>query len=117
MGLKPRPDRPTLIWDRELYILEVGVQSKSMEKEDLAIKNMVKNHQLAKAISDASWGELIRQLAYKCQWYGRELVKIDRWFPSSKRCGNCGYMKEAETQIAMFGNPCAFAPGCMSTSC
>ncbi|WP_445300133.1 RNA-guided endonuclease TnpB family protein [Microcoleus sp. D3_18_C4] len=62
--------------------------------EDLAIKNMVKNHKLALAISDASWGELIRQLSYKCQWYGREFVKIDRWFPSSKRCGNCGHIVE-----------------------
>jgi len=60
--------------------------------EDLAVKNMVKNHKLALAISDASWGELIRQLAYKCEWYGRELIKIDRWFPSSKRCGNCGHI-------------------------
>jgi putative transposase len=60
--------------------------------EDLAIKNMVKNHKLALAISDASWGELIRQLTYKCEWYGRELIKIDRWFPSSKRCGNCGHI-------------------------
>jgi putative transposase len=60
--------------------------------EDLAIKNMVKNHKLANAISDASWGELTRQLTYKCQWYGRELVKIDRYFPSSKRCGNCGHI-------------------------
>lgn len=60
--------------------------------EDLAIKNMVKNHKLALAISDASWGELIRQLAYKCEWYGRELIKIDRWFPSSKRCANCGHI-------------------------
>jgi putative transposase len=60
--------------------------------EDLAIKNLVKNHQLANAISDASWGELVRQLTYKCQWYGRELLVIDRWFPSSKRCGNCGHI-------------------------
>ena len=60
--------------------------------EDLGVKNMVKNHKLALAISDASWGELIRQLAYKCEWYGRELIKIDRWFPSSKRCGNCGHI-------------------------
>lgn len=62
--------------------------------EDLAIKNMVKNHNLAAAISDASWGECTRQLTYKCQWYGRELVKIDRYFPSSKRCGNCGHIAE-----------------------
>jgi putative transposase len=60
--------------------------------ENLAIKNMVKNHKLALAISDASWGELTRQLTYKCQWYGRELVEIDRYFPSSKRCGNCGHI-------------------------
>jgi putative transposase len=45
---------------------------------------------LAQSISDASWGEL----AYKCEWYGRELIKIDRWFPSSKRCGNCGHIVE-----------------------
>jgi putative transposase len=67
-------------------------ENQTIVVEDLAIKNMVKNHKLANSISDASWGELIRQLAYKCQWYGRELVKIDRWFPSSKRCGNCGHI-------------------------
>ena len=53
-----------------------------------------KRDKLAQSISDASWGELIRQLAYKCEWYGRELIKIDRWFPSSKRCGNCGHIVE-----------------------
>jgi putative transposase len=67
-------------------------ENQTIVVEDLAIKNMVKNHKLALAISDASWGELIRQLAYKCQWYGRELIKIDRWFPSSKRCGSCGHI-------------------------
>jgi putative transposase len=60
--------------------------------EDLAVKNMVKNPKLARSISDAAWGELVRQLEYKCEWYGRTLVKIDRWFPSSKRCGNCGHI-------------------------
>ncbi len=69
-------------------------ENQTIVVEDLAIKNMVKNHKLANSISDASWGELVRQLAYKCQWYGRELVKIDRWFPSSKRCGNCGHIIE-----------------------
>jgi putative transposase len=67
-------------------------ENQTIVVEDLAIKNMVKNHKLALAISDASWGELIRQLAYKCECYGRELIKIDRWFPSSKRCGNCGHI-------------------------
>jgi len=60
--------------------------------EDLSVKNMVKNHKLALAISDASWSELVRQLEYKCDWYGRTFVKIDRWFPSSKRCGHCGHI-------------------------
>lgn len=60
--------------------------------EDLSVKNMVKNPKLALHINDASWGELIRQLEYKCNWYGRTFIKIDRWFPSSKRCGNCGHV-------------------------
>jgi putative transposase len=59
--------------------------------ETLNVKGMMQNHKLAQAISDASWGELVRQLEYKVNWYGRTLVKIDRWFPSSKRCSHCGH--------------------------
>ncbi|MCS6960238.1 MAG: RNA-guided endonuclease TnpB family protein [Pseudanabaenaceae cyanobacterium SKYGB_i_bin29] len=62
--------------------------------EDLAVRNMIQNHKLACSISDAGWGELVRQLQYKCEWYGRQLVKIDRWFPSSKQCSNCGHIAE-----------------------
>ncbi len=62
--------------------------------EDLAIRNMVKNHKLARSISDAAWGEMFRQLEYKCDWYGRTLVKIDRFFPSSKRCHHCGFVMD-----------------------
>ena len=69
-------------------------ENQTIAIEDLAVKNMVKNPKLALAISDASWGELVRQLEYKCDWYGRTLIKIDRWFPSSKRCGNCGHIIE-----------------------
>lgn len=69
-------------------------ENQTIAVEDLAVKNMVKNHSLALSISDASWGELVRQLEYKCEWYGRELVKIDRWFPSSKRCSHCGHIVE-----------------------
>jgi putative transposase len=69
-------------------------ENQTIAVEDLAVKNMVKNHKLAFAISDASWGELVRQLEYKCDWYGRTFVKIDRWFPSSKRCGHCGHVVE-----------------------
>lgn len=54
--------------------------------ETLAVKNMMKNHALAGAIADVGWGEIIRQLGYKGEWYGTALVKVDRWFPSSKRC-------------------------------
>ena len=60
--------------------------------EDLGVRNMVKNRKLARSISDAAWGEMFRQLEYKCEWYGRELVKIDRFYPSSKRCNQCGFV-------------------------
>jgi putative transposase len=62
--------------------------------ESLAVKNMVKNHCLAKSISDVGWGEFVRQLEYKAAWSGRILVKIDRWYPSSKRCFECGHVLE-----------------------
>jgi putative transposase len=58
--------------------------------EDLAVRNMVRNRRLARAISDCGWGEFRRQLAYKCERYGRRLVVIDRWYPSSKTCSVCG---------------------------
>ncbi len=60
--------------------------------ESLRVKNMVRNHSLAKHISDAGWGELVRQLEYKATWYGRTFVAIDRWYPSSKRCSHCGHV-------------------------
>ena len=60
--------------------------------EDLAVRNMVRNHKLARSLSDAAWGEFFRQLEYKCDWYGKKLVKIDRFFPSSKRCNHCGFV-------------------------
>jgi putative transposase len=62
--------------------------------EDLCVRNMVRNRKLARSISDAAWGEMFRQLEYKCEWYGRELVKIDRFFPSSKRCHHCGFVMD-----------------------
>jgi putative transposase len=61
--------------------------------EDLTVRNMVKNHKLARAISDASWRELRTMLEYKTAWYGRELVAVDRFFPSSKLCGACGAIR------------------------
>src|SRR3989440_7550626 len=65
--------------------------------ESLQVKNMVQNHKLAKAISDVGWSEFVRQLAYKAEWYGRTLIKIDTWYPSSKRCFDCGHMLNSLT--------------------
>ena len=62
--------------------------------ENLAVKNMIKNPKLAKHIADASWGEFTRQLEYKSGWAGRTYVEIGRFFPSSKRCSCCGFVKE-----------------------
>ena len=62
--------------------------------EDLNVKGMVKNHHLAKAVSDASWGTFVTMLEYKAKWYGKELVKIGRFYPSSKTCHHCGHVKE-----------------------
>ncbi len=63
--------------------------------ESLQVKNMVKNHRLAKAISDVGWSEFVSQLEYKAAWYGRNLVKIDKWYPSSKRCFDCGHLLDS----------------------
>lgn len=63
--------------------------------EDLNIAGMVKSRSLARVISDAGWRMLLTMLAYKCAWYGRELVRVDRFFPSSKTCHACGVVVES----------------------
>ncbi len=62
--------------------------------EDLAVRNMVKNHSLARAISDAAWHQFREFLTYKAQWYGREVIVVDRWFPSSRLCSACTAIAE-----------------------
>ena len=60
--------------------------------EDLSVSGMIRNRHLARVISGCGWGEFRRQLAYKCERYGRRLVVIDRWYPSSKTCSACGHL-------------------------
>jgi len=60
--------------------------------ESLVVKNMIKNRHLARSISDVGWSEFVSQLEYKAAWYGRTLIKIDKWYPSSKRCFDCGHL-------------------------
>lgn len=59
--------------------------------ESLNVKDMVRNHHLAKSVSDASWSEFVRQLSYKCEWHGKTLSKVDTFYPSSQLCHVCGY--------------------------
>ncbi|SNS48098.1 transposase, IS605 OrfB family, central region [Actinomadura mexicana] len=69
-------------------------ENRTVVIEDLTVGNLLKNRTLARATSDAAWREPHCLLEYKCDWYGRDLVVIDRWFPSSKLCGTCGTVRE-----------------------
>ena len=82
--------------------------------EDLNVKGMVKNHKLAKAISDSSWSTFTTMLAYKAEWYGKTLVKIDRWYPSSKTCSGCNHLlAKAELPLSLRSWDC---PSCLQTN-
>lgn len=69
--------------------------------EDLQVKNMVKNHKLAKSISDVSWSEFTRQLQYKSDWHGRYIQKVDKFYPSSQTCSVCGYINKDTKNLSV----------------
>ncbi|MDN3399137.1 IS200/IS605 family element RNA-guided endonuclease TnpB [Psychrobacter sp. APC 3426] len=82
--------------------------------EDLNVKGMVKNRKLSKAISDRSWSAFTIMLAYKADWYGKEVVKVDRWYPSSKTCSGCGHLlTKAELPLQVRSWNC---PSCLQSN-
>ncbi|NEN92769.1 MAG: IS200/IS605 family element transposase accessory protein TnpB, partial [Okeania sp. SIO3H1] len=73
--------------------------------EDLNVRGMLANHKLAKSIADQGFYEFRRQLKYKCQWYGCNLVVVDRFFPSSKTCSNCGHVQDMPLHLRTYDCP------------
>ena len=69
--------------------------------EDLNIKGMMKNHRLAEAISECNWSQFVTMLQYKCDWHGKQLIKIDRFYPSSQMCSECGYINKSVKNLSI----------------
>ena len=88
---------------------EIISENQVIVSEDLQIKNMVKNHHLAKSISDVSWYELTRQLGYKAEWNGRKYIKINTFYASSQLCSVCGYQNTEIKDLSIREWLC---PGC-----
>ena len=80
--------------------------------ENLKVKNMIKNHKMARAISDASWSKFVEFLTYKCEWYGKQLVKVDTFFPSSQTCSYCGFKNPEVKNLEIRKWTC---PSCQTT--
>ena len=79
--------------------------------EDLNVNGMLRNHHVAKSISDASWGSFVSMLTYKADWNGKKIVKIDRYFPSSQTCNVCGYVNKEIKDLSVRDWEC---PNCHS---
>ena len=73
---------------------DIVLDNSVIAMENLKVKGMIKNHKLARHLSDQAFGEFKRQIEYKAKWYGRKVAYVDRFFPSSKTCNVCGCVKE-----------------------
>ncbi len=104
---KVRHQRATFLHQQSAKLVK---ENDTICLEDLNIAGMVKNHKLAKRISDTSWSEFIRQLNYKANWQSKNIIKIDRWFASSKTCFECGHKLE-ELDLSVREWEC---PACLS---
>ena len=80
---------------------EIVSENQVIVSENLQIKDMMKNHHLAKSIGDASWHELTRKLEYKAKWNGRKYIKIDTFYPSSQLCSVCGYQNPETKNLSV----------------
>ncbi|WP_089006923.1 RNA-guided endonuclease InsQ/TnpB family protein [Micromonospora viridifaciens] len=83
-------------------------ETQTVAIEDLSVRNMLRNRRLARVISDAAWSQFRNMLEYKATWYGREVIPIDRWYPSSKTCSGCG---QINTTLAL-NDRVWTCPGC-----
>lgn len=77
--------------------------------EDLQVKNMIKNHKLARSIADVNWSEFVRELEYKAKWYGKTIIKINKFYPSSQLCNCCGYQYSLTKNLSV---RCWICPNC-----